>query len=325
MTDDGRSPLTTLLWVDEQYHCDESLPDCFGDSYLVALNPIFRGVRLTAFEMGFRFVDQLDELGHRYRSAPLTALGPILATGIVPYAGDLATLKEIAGSGAAVAADANEVRMFFAGHTVMHESVHLVADRTFAEVLHPGPEIAPLRPAIAALLGEAVANTTETLGGLHATHGTHELLYSWNSLKVVKDPARSALRALVQRHGMDVVFGIAMWIYFHQNLIAHTNACPPAYMAACGRSVFADTDVPPQDRQVAVTVCAALLELNPGARETTTPAYFRLSGTEEDFRTAAALDLGDADVIDALGIAEAISQLRARVSDWLADPADMAR
>ncbi|MEQ8718450.1 MAG: hypothetical protein RIE08_12640 [Acidimicrobiales bacterium] len=321
---DERSPLATLLWVDEQYHCDESLPDCFGDSYLVALNPVFRGVRLTAREMGVRFVDRPDALGHRYRSAPLTALAAILASGTVPYAGDVATLREIAASGVPVAADANELRLFFSGHVVMHESAHLVADRIFSEVLRTGPDIAPVEATIAALLGEAVANTTETLGGLHATHGTHQLLYSWNSLSSGKESTRAALRALVARHGMKIVFGIAMWIYFHQNLIAHTNACPPTYMAACGRSVFDGTDVPAADRQVAVTTCAAMLELNPGARETTTPAYFRLSGTEEDFRTAASLDLGDRDVIDALGIAAAITELTARVSEWLVDPADMA-
>lgn len=325
MSDVGGFQLSTLLWVDEQYHCDESLPQCFGDSYLVALNPMFRGMRLTARAMGFDFVDQPDHLAQRYRVAPLTALAPILASGTIPYAGDVATLKEIAGSGAAVTTDANELRMFFAGHMVMHESAHLVSDRIFAEVLNPRPEVVPLRPTIAALLGEAVANTAETLGGLHATHGTHELLYAWNSLSSRKQPVRVALRALVQRHGMEIVFGIVMWVYFHQNLIAHTNACPPAYMAACGRSVFAETDVSPEDRQIAVTACAAMLELNPGARETTTPAYFRLSGTEDDFRTTASLDLGDADIIDSMGIAPAITELTARVSDWLVDPADLER
>lgn len=323
MDADGRSPLSTLLWVDEQYHADDSLPACLGDSFLVALNPLFGGVRRHVLDLGVRFTDDSDDpVVRRYRIAPLTALAPLLAEGIVPYTGDVDVLRAIASSPDGVAVDAHDVRMFFETHTALHESAHLIADRTLDG--HPvlSSDLEHLGPVLRALLAEAMANSVETIGILHADHGTHALLWAWNSLKALADPGRAALAAVAARAGMPELFAMSLWVYFHQNVVAETNAIGQHFLASCAREALAATDLEGPERRVLVNTCASVLELNPTARAVTTPAYFELNGMRAEFDEVTRLDFDDEDVIAATGLAGSIAALVEAARPWLTPPAD---
>src|SRR5689334_14074428 len=89
------NPVGALLWVDEQFAAPASLPSCLGDSYLYALNPVYRGARDQAVAMGIRFADSDDFLNRAYGIAPLFALDEILTSGVIPFRGDVELLKHL--------------------------------------------------------------------------------------------------------------------------------------------------------------------------------------------------------------------------------------
>lgn len=312
------SPLGALLWVDEQYNGPPGLSTCFGDSYLVALNPVFAGVRHTATALGARFADEPGPLDDVYRVAPLTALDEILATGVVPYQGDVEVLRRLADDDAVGSQDAASLRGLFRGHVVMHESAHLIADRTL-DPPRPDDRIAgDHTPAVAGLLAESLANAVETIGIVPVDHDTHEVFYDWNAQIRVPEPRRSVLRALARRHGMARLLEMALWVFFHFHLRADTDACAEAYRRACGAAVFGD-DLDESERDVAVASVAATVTLNPKARAATTPAYCRLYGTADDLAALTALDIDDPDVLADLDLAQSVKSLTAVTRDWFAD------
>lgn len=319
VTGSAGSPLRVLLWVDEQYHGDLGLANCFGDSYLTALNPVFGGVRRSALELGARFADEPGPLGAAYRVAPLTALEEILTTGVIPYQSDVAVLRRLAATGRNENRDAAALRGFFRGHLVLHESAHFVADRVLAP---PRPQrriTGDHSPAVAGLLAEALANAIETLGVLWADNDTHEIFYAWNAQIRAAEPRRSQLHALARRHGPAVVLEMMLWVFFHLHLRAETDACPESYRWACARSVFAGTGVPQDDQGLAVASVANAVGIQRGARAVTTPAYCDLYGTAGDLEDLVSLDIDDPDVVADLGLADAVKSLTAVASGWF-DP-----
>jgi hypothetical protein len=310
------SPLGVLLWVDEEYHADVSLAECFGDSYLVALNPVAAGVRRSALELGARFVDEPGELAATYRVAPLTALDEILTTGVVPYQGDVEVLRRLAADDTTSGHDAAALRGFFRGHLVMHESAHLIADRTLGPPRPDRRSAGDHSPAVAGLLAESLANAVETLGIVHVDHDTHEVFYDWNAQIRVPEPRRSVLRALARRYGMARLVEMSLWVFFHLHMRADTDACSPAYRRACADAVLAGKGMDEAEQDLAVAAVAATVTLNPKARAATTPAYCRLYGTADDLDRLTALDIDDPDVVAELGLAEAVKRLAAVTDTW---------
>jgi len=316
MNERGATPLAMLLWVDQQYAGPSTLTGCLGDSYLYAMNPVFRVIRDAALDLDVRFHGQEDSLGRAYGIAPLFTLNEILKEGVVPYRADVDLLNGLVETNPHLKLDAQEVRSFMAGHKVLHESAHVVADRHL-RAWTPESEAADLAPCLRSLIGESFANTVECIGGLLASQGTHQVLWSWNSYILVCEPQRALLEACAETFGTARMFELAMWIFFHLNVHANTNECAAGFREAAVRSIFSDGGYTPGELRIAASVGPALFGLSEGFRGGTTPLYFRLLGLEEGLEQIRKLDLGSAKVLETINFAAAIKRLSSLVAGGL--------
>lgn len=316
MNERGATPLAAMLWVDQQYAGPSTLSSCLGDSYLCAMNPLFRAIRDEALALGVRFQGETDSFAHAYGIAPLFTLNQILSEGVVPYRADVNLLQRLIDANPHLKLDTQEVREFVAGHKVLHESAHVVADRRLRE-WSPAGDAADLAPILRSLIGESFANTVECIGGLLATQGIHQVLWSWNSYILVCEPQRALLQACAETFGTAQMFELAMWIFFHLNVHAQTNECATGFRQAAVRSIFSGGGFTPGELKIAASVGPALFGLSEGFRGGTTPLYFRLLGLEKGLEHIRKLDLGSEQVLESIGFPQAVKLLTSVVASAL--------
>jgi hypothetical protein len=313
-----RIPLEVLLWVDQQYRSLATLSECIGDSYLYAQNPLFRAVRDAALGLGIRFSAEADSMWRNYAVAPLFTLKDILGRGIVPYRGDMEVLRAIAVARPDSNLDAHEIVSLLAGNRVMHESSHAVADRYLLSIdWRPPKEYAHLEPVLRGLLGEAFANTVETLGNAYVVQEAHRLFYSLHSyMGNYHKEHRALLRASVSVFGINALLEYGIWVFFHLNMHPQKRIPSDTFLSIAGLSILS-SEISDGHRELFESIGPILFTLNENFRRTTTPLYLQISGDEEPFNQLGSLEVTSLADLEAIGLVTGIKALGSHCVSWL--------
>lgn len=210
----------------EHHRCKPSgyLSDNLGDGYLIQFNPVFRNIRKASIDAGVIFVSNRFE---GYDVLPLVQLPKILETKSVPYAPNVQVLDEIE----------KQLPDYFQlgqlpplkANYVMHESAHVLArmirvrhlselkiDSTIghAKILN-----AERRLALAIMMEEAFANSTESLLSLASTSPVHDQFVLKNAYVHETPEMRKYLRNSVSKFGFEVVFRLVLMSFVHANFL----------------------------------------------------------------------------------------------------------
>jgi hypothetical protein len=200
------------------------LSDNLGDGYLIQYNSVFRNIRKAALDAGVRFVSQRFE---GYDVLPLVQLPKILESKMVPYAPNVQVLDEI---------ETQFPDHFQLGQLpplkanyVMHESAHVLARKIRVRHLgdlkidfSAGPSktlVSERRLALAILIEEAFANTTESLLSLASTNTVHDQFVLKNAYVHETPEMRKFLRNAVSRFGIVPVFKLVLLSFVHANFL----------------------------------------------------------------------------------------------------------
>ncbi len=158
-------PLRELIALNGQFRPKGCLPENLGDGFLLAWNPVFRGIRTEALERGFRFSATDHGL---YYSFPLMALDGVIEKRVIPYRDNASWLslleKNAPGRFTLTELKRSELRFNY----VFHESAHCIAHSLFFGRARFSSLPKNADTLLKILLGEAFANTVECLSAIYA-------------------------------------------------------------------------------------------------------------------------------------------------------------
>lgn len=299
--------LSTLLWVDDQYPADAALADCLGDRYLYSTNQIFFRVRNTSRSLGITYSAAADRLWRDYHSAPLLVLHDILASGVIPYKDNSATLRRVASRNPDLTLPASALLMQVGRNYLLHESCHCISDR----LLPPAAD--EMRSdeqrfyfVFRAICCEAFANVVERLAQIYADASTHLLFLTLNSYVDYTAEQRALLKDCVSFFGLEAIFQFGYLAFLHANM--RNDVLGEPSLAAFIHTVFGNRELTLPERAFLKTLAHNVFTLQRGFREETSVLFFRMFGCEKEYRQCQDLDL-TAQAIAYLGIPDSASLL----------------
>lgn len=210
--------LSIVLSIDDKFSAVNTLHDCLGDSFLYANNPIFEYARDLAIQLGVRYVSGEDALSRDYFAAPLLVLQDLNHGDSVPYQRNRFVIQRVIDRNPEFRVSAEHLVGFLTHNHVLHESCHLIADRTLP-ALTEGQDKA--RVIVRSLLSESFANIIErlTLAFVGGTH-IHRLFLALNCYTFYDpDPHfENMLRTQVALLGLRDLFRVGLVSFLHANM-----------------------------------------------------------------------------------------------------------
>lgn len=193
-----------LLQADQDSKSDNSLANCFGDSYLVRKNKIYQNLRNLCLQEDFRFS---SEFNANYTALPLTQLENILQQKCIPYHDNVSVLKLLDSQLGDL--DWQEVAENLKQNFVMHESCHAVVRAGLQK-------LGVAKSTFTLLLEESFANTSELFLILEASETTHKIFVDLNSYSAVFE-IRTNLAKICRDIGYEKTFVFFVLGYLHSN------------------------------------------------------------------------------------------------------------
>ncbi len=205
--------LKKILEIHEQTTTPNSIPDSFGDGYLLKNNLVYSNIRTKAIQLGYKFSSTQFAA---YEALTLAQIGKVIEQKIIPYVASIAPLNEI------LSQSKYEFRWDeipdLKLNPLFHETAHVVA-RSCTNSLKSND--AENRKALSLLLEESFANACEAYASLLRTDDAHRIFYSVNSFFDV-DLDSDIFKNLKNAHellGAEKLFTLLILSYLHANFL----------------------------------------------------------------------------------------------------------
>lgn len=275
--------LEKLLWLDDECLRADALPECFGDRYLCANNPLFAKARGLFFASGFRYSCEADRLWRNYGSFPLLMLQEMLDSGIVPYKDTTATIRFILEHTPDLGIAAHLLLNTLQRNYLLHESAHCIAYRLLASELGTKGVISTKHEyVIVSLLCESYANTIERLAGALATSDVHRLFFTLNSYTDGRDRVGSLLRDAVRIFSLADTFRIGILAFMHLN--THPESPDEAAINTIIDTAFHGRPLTDPKRVLLKVLVNNGFGLSKRFRTQTTPLFLTYMGCDKEFQ-----------------------------------------
>jgi hypothetical protein len=313
--------LQNLLWMSEQYDsCGDgnSLPECFGDSYLYANNMLCTRVRKLFFALGFKYT--ADPLFCRdYFAAPLLCLPGILGSKFVPFFDNTSVLRQVLLRCPELTISTHDLQMQLKRNYLLHESCHCVADAVLARFQEKNkntpvkntPEEAFV---ITALVCESFANVVERLAAVLADFYPHNLFFHLNSYVEYQAQKTRLIKDAIAIFGIENILRFGFLGYFFSNL--RPGSPDDAICEGFTSAVFKDVSLTASEQSILRLLAENAFVINGTFREETTALFFRMFHCEEQFRQIAKIEL-TFDALQKIGVFDYMDQL---VSTLMSQP-----
>lgn len=260
--------LGRLLEFHQNNLTDLGLSKSLGDSFLLQHNPVFRSVRNTANELGFRYIDQMDS---KYLALPLSQLETVLESKSIPYFDNVSVLFDIESKIKNVTTWDDITDNLKKNH-VFHESCHGIA-RSAAEGIFKD-ELPSDRQILRLLIEESFANSCELLGIVAVEDTAHRIFYELNSYIFMFDD-RTQLKRLISEIGYPATIRFLIFCYLFSNFL-HEKMNESDFQELI--KILKLQAHPTSTHKILRSVAKIAFELNPRFRWVTTTFYLRLAG-----------------------------------------------
>jgi len=245
------------------------LRNSLGDTYLCQHNKIYRNIRKSAIKLGYRFSSEHNEA---YQALPLSQLGAIIKSKIIPYLDNVTVLQQIEVQIPAVAGW-EDIQDNLRKNFLFHESCHAVA-HALAANLNDEDQVLKM------LIEESFANTCELLAVLYADDSVHRIFCEWNSYTALFD-LRTNLKNAVEEIGEDVLVRLIFFGYLHSNFLY--NSMDENHLSRLLKLATEKTHTAKQLKTIR-SILKICFTLDAGFKEVTTRFYMRLNGVRADHR-----------------------------------------
>ena len=300
--------LTKLLWLDDEFLCDNALQDVLGDRYLCSSNSMFARVRNLFLAYGFRFSSEPTRMWRDYGSMPLLMLQEMLDTGIVPYRDNAQTLRTISSRNPSFALPVNQLLSLLSRNYLLHESAHCVAFRLLSSDcgFSGGLNSDKSMYVFVCILCEAYANLVERLSAAQAISDAHRFFFTVNSFVEYREDVGSLLRDSIRLLGINQTFLIGMLTLYYLNTHEENPSNQVAEtiidIAFMGRAL---SDI---GRGFSRALINQGFGLHQRFRTETTPLFFRYVGSESEWEALCQRPFDEATVRQ-MSIVDAIAAL----------------
>lgn len=272
-----------LLEINSRYPHRHAFQDCVGDQYLYARNRVFKRIRDYALACGISYMRSGSSLWHDYQVCPLFCLNVMLEEKSVPIVDNESSMKRLLErAGPSFAVTGKFLTKVLRRNYLLHESSHYIAHclTSVAAPSKDADQACQSRYSIAAaLVGEAFATVAERIAWSLGDNPAHILLFNLNSYVDHSVADHKLLIECIQEFGESAIARLGMIALFLNNLKKR-----PLTEKECDVIL---NDAFPQLHSEAVVRVRQLINgvfaIAPAFLEETTPAYFRLTGHENDF------------------------------------------
>ena len=212
--------LRELIDFHGQHFSKGSLKANFGDGYLMEYNPLYRSIRLSALDLGFKF-SQSNYL--EYQVLPLSQLESIIKTRTLPYIDNVKMLKQLVKPQLTFnfkMGDLPEPKKNY----VFHESCHAVArSLRYSYFTAKKKSVLSKREeqsqAVVLALEEAFANTCELLAFAFCSDNAALAFLKHNNYQDPSKTDKVIIDKSIAQFGFRAVFFITLFSFLYSNCL----------------------------------------------------------------------------------------------------------
>lgn len=297
-----------LLWLDDEFICDQALPDVLGDRYLNVTNSVYSQVRRMFLSNGFRYSSESTRMWRDYGSMPLLMLQEILDSGVVPYKDNAITLKRISERSPSLELPVDQLLALLGHNYLLHESAHCISYRLLSSLFGRSGALLADKDlyVFTCILCEAFATLLERVAAAQATSEVHRLFFTINSFVDCRDDVCSLLRDSIRIFGLNQTFVVGMLTLYYLN--SHEENTNDQVAETIIEMAFSGRAVSDTARGFLRALINQGFGLHRKFRTETTPLFFRYVGCENEFRSLCGRPF-DRDTIRAMAIMDAVAAL----------------
>lgn len=273
--------IADILNSDARYTGKHALPDNLGDRYLYNRNPLFRAIRDTVCELGYRFSKEYTRAWIDYQVFPLLSLQTFVDSHTIPYVDNGTSAAALVERYPNIALEPKFLLDSMKKNYLLHESSHCVSYEFLKDrqvLAHHFSTEQRQQFVIKSLICECFATGVERVACGLADSNSHILFCALNTY-VNYDPERHALlSAAIKKLGIRTILRLACIWFFREN-----------YTGDDDKSVIERVARLLSERHSTVLDAASIGELlakfklNPNFRDETTPNYFELLGCRKEY------------------------------------------
>lgn len=262
--------ISRLLELHSQCKPQYSLPNCFGDGFLIQNNPIYKAVRVATINANFTFT---TEVTNDYLVLPLSQLDEVLRNKKIPYFENVSVLNQIEKKIPNTTLW-DEVSDNLKRNFLFHESCHAVS-RTIADRIFLG-DLDQQKNVLKLMLEESYSNTCELFGVVDVDQPAHRLFYEMSSYIYVYED-RVHLKDLINEIGRESSLKMMMMFYLHSNF--QFESIDERALSRILKLLAIESKEAKKIKKFR-TISRIAFQLNPRFREVTSGFYLRLNGYE---------------------------------------------
>ena len=300
--------LQTLAWISDQYDsCGDgnSLPQCFGDSYLYANNMLFAKVRKLFLSLGFKYTSD-PVVCRDYFAAPLLCLPSILGSKSVPFFDNTSVLRQVLLRCPELTISTHDLQMQLKRNYLLHESCHCIADAVLSQSRRETLKTPEELFVITALACESFANVVERLAAVLADFYPHNLFFHLNSYVEYQAQKTRFIKDAMAIFGIENILRFGFLGFFFSNL--RPGSPDDLICEGFARAVFKDVSLAASEQSILRLLGENAFVINGTFREETTALFFRIFHCEEQFRQIAKVEL-TFDALRDFGVFDCMDQL----------------
>jgi hypothetical protein len=301
--------LKTLLWIDEQYYDSQapnSIPECFGDSYLCANNTLFARIRQLFRDFGFKYTSD-PGLCRDYLAAPLLCLSSLLDNKFVPFVDNTSVLRHVLQRSPELTINTHDLQVQLKRNYLLHESCHCVADALLAQLSHRPRGNTPEESfIITALACESFANVVERVAAVLADFYPHSLFFHLNSYVEYQAQRTRFIKDATAIFGIENILRFGFLGFFFSN--TRSGSPDDAMIDGFIRAVFKDSPLTASEYSILRLLGENAFIINGTFRDETTALFFRMFHCEEQFKQFVKMNL-TVDVLEKIGLLDCLDHL----------------